>query len=169
MNLPSIPPGAPIGSPARVESITEYCRFMRDVQTVIREDENQIWMVAIGMAETGLNNLAIGENWKNGTKHKIIGDDRYGFPIDAYYSLGLGWIQHDSGWLEREYVVNGVEWTLESIREDPEESLRLIAARPGFVIYDADYTQILDLSAWNAFGKAKQYVREVADIYHTLP
>lgn len=166
--LPSIPSGAPVGSPARVEAITEYCRFMRDTQDIIHEDENHIWMVAIGIAETGLNNLAIGENWKNGTKHKVIGDDRFGRPIDVYFSMGLGWIQHDSGWLEREFVVNGVEWTLEAIREDPTESLRLIAARPGFVLYDANGTQILDLSAWNAYNKAKQYIREVADIYHAL-
>lgn len=162
-----IPPGSSPGDPARTSAIIEWCELMGNQPYVIHS-QNHIWLVAIGIAESNLDNLAIGNNAANGTPSKIIGNDRYGLPIDVQYSLGLGWLQHDSGWLEREGVVNGVEWTVERIREDPLESLRLLIDRPGFVLYDNYGTQIIDLSAWNAYSKAKKYVREVAGIYHQV-
>jgi hypothetical protein len=44
--------------------------------------------------------------------------------------------------------------------------LDLLRRRPGFLLYDDHGTQILDISYWRAWAKAKRYVKSVGDIYH---
>ena len=128
---------------------------------------NHVWMVAIGIAESNLDNLIDGRNDLNGTpEDRIIFAN--GTPINLHYSLGLGWIQHDSGWLRADEIVNGVAWSVEEIRGDPAYSIDLLIRRPGFVIHEGDGGTFLDLSAWNAYRTAKQYIREVDDIYGGL-
>lgn len=98
----------------------------------IRGDESIIDLVAVGAAESALLNLAIGENWKNGT------------PVDspAYFFCGWGWLQLDEYWLRENLRVNGIEYDIEAIRRDPAYSIDYILRAPSYV--------------WQ--GEAKSYV-----------
>lgn len=175
MKLPAIPLGAAPGDPRRVASIEAYCQLMIDDEAarVARGDpaitgrNNHVWMVAVGIAESNLDNLVIGRNDVNGTpEDRIILAN--GTPINLHYSLGLGWIQHDSGWLLADEIINGVDWSVEEIRGHPGYSIDLLLRRPGFVIHQGDGGTFLDLSAWNAYSRARMFIREVDAIYGSL-
>lgn len=115
-----------------------------------------ITLVAIGAAESGLNNMAIGENAKNGTAPTS----------DFYHSLGLGWLQHDSGWLARDAEVNGLKWTLEEIRREPSYSLDLLVRRPGFIKFQGVNNTYIDFSKWATWPrKSDQFMDEAEDAY----
>lgn len=170
MKLPSIPSGAAPGDPRRVEAIEAYCALMIYDQDYVRGRQAHVDMVAIGIAETNLNNLAIGENWRNGTpEDRVIGPyGPDGVYIHLHYSLGYGWIQHDTGWLRADEIVNGVEWSTEELRRSPLYSLDLLSRRPGFITHQGPGGTFLDMSAWNAYKKSRRYVAEVDEIYGTV-
>lgn len=170
MKLPSIPSGAAPGDPARVAAIEAYCDLMANQQDYIHGRQSHVDLVAIGIAESNLNNLIIGENWRNGTpESRVIGpfgpEQVY---INLHYSLGLAWLQHDTGWLLADEIVNGVEWSVEALREDPLYTLDLLVRRPGFVVHQTPEITYLDMSAWNAYKKSRRYVAEVDGIYSTV-
>ena len=127
----------------------------------IRGLDTRATLLAIGAAETGLDNLAIGRNDQNGTpgesyikvQGEILYDPLTGDPIDTFYSLGYGWLQHDSGWLRADQILNGVAWTVEAIRSDPKYNLDLIIRRPGFVLYQGKNKTYIDFRKWNVFPK----------------
>lgn len=175
MKFPHIPDGAAPGTPERVAAIEAYCALtIHDVTSrtaaglpAIRGRVAHVQLVALGIAESNLDNLAIGENWRNGT-----GEDRVirlgETTIPLHYSLGLGWLQHDSGWLLADQIVNGVEWSLEAIREDPSYSIDLLLRRPGLVVHQGPDDTYLNLTAWAAYRKSQKYIAEVDAIYGTV-
>ena len=173
--LPFIPLGAGPADPQRVASIAAYCRLMIDDEArrtaegveAIRGRQAHVDLVALGIAEANLNNLALGDNAKNGTPLGTIIRPG-GVPIDLHFSVGLGWLQHDSGWLLADEIVNGVDWDMQWIREDPAYSIDLLLRRPGFVVHQGPGGTFLDMSAWAAYKKSRRFVAEVDGIYSTV-
>lgn len=110
-------------------------------------------LVAIGAAESGLDNLIIGRNDLNGTPPTS----------EFHYSLGLGWLQHDSGWLMKDTIVNGVKWTIEQIRSDPKFSLELLFTRPGYILYQGLNMTYINYSYWNVYPKKSDQFMDDAD------
>lgn len=125
----------------------------------IRGRETIVQLVAIGAAESGLDNLAVGNNAVNGTPS--------GSP--AFYSLGLGWLQHDSYWLEQDRLVNGIDWSIEAIRADPVVSLDLIVARPGFVLHQGTDRTYIRFGLWNVWPrKSDEFVPAAEAAYRRV-
>lgn len=113
-------------------------------------------LVAIGAAESGLDNFAVGDNVKNGTT------------VDnpALYGLGLGWLQHDSYWLKQDEIVNGLEWSIEGIRQDPAESIDLLYRRPGMILYEGPNTTYVRFGLWATFPqKSDEFMDEAEAAY----
>lgn len=104
----------------------------------IRGRHTQATLLAIGAAESALDNHAVGVNSKNGTPPSS----------PAYNSVGLGWLQHDSYWLAADADANGLEWSIEEILGGPAFSLWLLFARPGFVLFQGVDQTYVDFSKW---------------------
>lgn len=116
-------------------------------------------MVAIGMAESGLDNMAVGRNDLNGTPEES----------PAYNSLGLGWLQHDSYWLQRDTEVNGVQWSIEEIRSDPVYSVRLLFRRPSMILFDGVEDTYVNFRLWATFPKkSDQFMAAAKEAYDGL-
>jgi len=109
----------------------------------IRGRDTVTELIAIGAAESGLDNMAVGRNDLNGTP-----------PSSEFYaSLGLGWLQHDSGWLARDTAINNVVWSIELIRSSPMFSLDLVIQRPGFVLFQAPTKTYIDFTKWSVWPR----------------
>jgi len=122
----------------------------------IRGRETIIELVAIGAAESGLDNLAIGRNDLNGTP----------MSSKAYYSLGLGWLQHDSYWLQQDWLVNGVDWSIEEIRSNPVYSLDLLDRRPGMILYQGVDRTYINTDLWATWPrKSDPFMADAAAAY----
>ena len=135
----------------------QYIKLCLDHE-LIRGKDTIIQLVAIGAAESGLDNMAVGRNDLNGT------------PVtsDFYESLGLGWLQHDSGWLMRESIVNGLKWSIEVIRSDPDFSLDLIGAR-GFIKFQGVDTTYIDFGKWATWPKKSDaFVAAATESYNRV-
>ena len=136
---------------------TTYIQLILD-DGRIRGRETICQLVAIGAAESGLDNMVIGRNDLNGTS----------VDSDFWASLGLGWLQHDSGWLKRDTEINAVKWSIEEIRNDPQFSIDLLFTRPGFIWQGADHTYIT-WERWAVYPrKSDQFLTPVKAAYDAL-
>ncbi len=127
-------------------------------------------LVAIGAAESGLDNLAVGDNAKNNTPRGTfipnLVDPHTNGPIDVHFSLGLGWLQHDSGWMRADALVNGVGFTIEAIRQDPAYSIDLLVRRPGFVLLQGLERTYINFKAWATWPeKSDPFLPMAEDAY----
>jgi hypothetical protein len=109
-------------------------------------------LLAIGAAESGLDNWAMGDNEKNGTP--------VGSPAYPYH--GWGWMQIDGYWLRRN--IEARHWPVDQdygqFRLDPQLTLVYISNIPGFVTDDNGYYTQINYNNWAVFkaGKHKAYL-----------
>lgn len=136
-------------TPAKFDEYIGYCRNHPN----IRGRSTIVTLVAIGAAESGLDNMAVGRNDLNGTPPTS----------EFHHSLGLGWLQHDSGWLYRDTIVNNVQWTIEEIRRDPVFSLDLLITRPGFVLFQGTNVTYIDFKKWAVYPKKSDQFMDDAE------
>lgn len=138
-------------------------RFDEYVQLVVqhgavRGRHSVATLVAIGAAESGLDNLAVGNNARNGSSDS-----------PAFYDLGLGWLQHDTYWLEQDRIVNGVEYDWRRIRSDPAYSLDLLVARPGMIVYQGQDCTYVRWQSWMVYPKKSDpFMRQAVAAYDRL-
>lgn len=151
----------------------EYVRICLE-HPGIEGRETIVQLVAIGAAESGLDNLAEGDNSQNGTPvgsfikvgGEVLIDPATGAGIDTFYSLGLGWLQHDSGWLRADEIVNGVAWSIEAIRGSKAFSLQLLLDRPGFVRFRGRGRTYIDFTRWAVWpAKSDEFVAQAEAAY----
>lgn len=175
--LPSFPPlKLPTIAQDRSAAFLAYARACVDYAANggrIRGREAHVDMIAIGAAESGLDNMAPGRNDLNGTAEDrvvaVVDNAGKTHVVHLHYSLGLGWLQHDSGWLEADRIKNGVDWSIERIRQNPMSGLWLVENRPGLILYQGIDRTYVDLSRWNVWPrKSDQFVREAANAYDTV-
>lgn len=147
---------------AAIEAYLRLCIGHPD----LRGDETICQLVAIGCAESGLDNMAVGRNDLNGTpeeSHTSLG-------TMLHYSLGLGWLQHDSGWLHDDTVVNGVAWSIEDIRSDPAFSIDLLFRRPGMIRHQTPNRTYIDFDRyWAVYPeKSHPFLEDVENTYDRI-
>ena len=109
----------------------------------IRGRETITQLIAIGAAESGLDNLAIGNNAKNGT------DPTH----PAYYYCGWGWLQFDEYWMAQNKTLNGVDYNVIELRKDPLYSLNLIMRTPGYVLFQGVDSTYIKWTLWSAYPR----------------
>ena len=109
----------------------------------IRGRETIATLLAIGAAESGLDNLAIGNNAKNGTPETS----------PAYFYCGWGWLQHDEYWLLQDWIVNKVVYDLIALRRDPAYSVDLLSRRPGLILFQGGAQTYINFTRWATYPK----------------
>lgn len=157
------------------ETINEYVRLVVE-DGRIRGRHAVSTLVAIGCAESRLDNKIAGNNHKNGTKPQTyirVGGELLinpvtGGPIDLYDSKGLGWLQHDSGWMLADEIVNGLEWNIEAICADPAFSIDLLFQRPGFIRYQGEHRTYINFDLWATYPKETDKWIEYAEAGYDL-
>lgn len=109
----------------------------------IRGRDAIVELVAIGAAESGLDNLAVGNNAKNGTPPASA----------AYYDLGIGWLQVDTYWLQRN--IDAGHWPADkdwrTFRADAYQSIDYLVTVPGFVLYQGQDDTYIKYENWNVW------------------